>query len=240
AIKVENYVLKKYNKWFFYLVFIALYILGIISLSYVVSNGFTEYYYISHGSGESMYPTFIEGDKVMVETKVFKIEEIKRGMIVTVKCEDIYGEKSNDSHGKIKTMQKRVIGLPGEIIKIERGIVYINGNKLNEPWVYYDPEILEQLNDTSIYIYSKHHSWIENDSFAGFIKDTVIVLDYKNNAHIISVPQYKIPGTHFYLLGDNRFHSSDSRRYGTFNINDIKSKALYIKRPLARMRNLIH
>ena len=77
--------------------------------------------------GESMYPTLLNGERMLVEKVSLWFSEPQRGDIVicyypgyTVSC------------------VKRVIGLPGESVSIENGIIYINGKELEESayWKY--------------------------------------------------------------------------------------------------------
>jgi signal peptidase I len=74
----------------------------------------------------SMEPTLNVGDRIIS----IKVDEIKRKDIVAL----ISPEK--------EILVKRVIGLPGEKIKIENGYVYINGEKLEEPYIKEKPEYL--------------------------------------------------------------------------------------------------
>ena len=66
------------------------------------------------------------------------------------------------------------MGLPGEIIEIHEGKVFINDNELLESYVAQE-----------------------------------------NNRGVISLPPLQIPEKHYYMVGDNRDHSSDSRAWGT-------------------------
>lgn len=82
--------------------------------------------------GISMEPTLHTGDRVF-EWKLFKyFKEPKRQEIVVIK-----GEKTNGDH-----YIKRLIGLPGDVIDIIDGEVYVNGDKLDEP--YLDRKTSEQ------------------------------------------------------------------------------------------------
>ncbi|MDI6860682.1 MAG: signal peptidase I [Caldisericia bacterium] len=72
----------------------------------------------------SMNPTLYENDLIMVNKFIYRFREPKRGEIVIFKPP--YGDKD---------YIKRVIGLPGEIIEIKDGYVYINGKKLNESYI---------------------------------------------------------------------------------------------------------
>lgn len=67
-------------------------------------------------SGESMYPTLNDGDVVFIEKIT---DEYERMDIVVIKHDGRY-------------LIKRVIGLPGEEIKIENGKVFINGNEIED------------------------------------------------------------------------------------------------------------
>jgi signal peptidase I len=64
--------------------------------------------------GPSMSPTYVQGQKIKVDENYYKIHPVKRGDIIIF--------NANNS----KMLLKRVIGLPGEKIKIERDKVYIN------------------------------------------------------------------------------------------------------------------
>jgi len=77
-------------------------------------------------SGSSMEPTFAEqGDRVIISRVIYLIHEPERGDIITFKP-------------PFKTSRdyiKRVIGLPGETVEIEKGKVYIDGQLLDEPYI---------------------------------------------------------------------------------------------------------
>lgn len=75
---------------------------------------------------QSMEPTIKAGDQI-IATIVYKKGDLKRGDIVV-----FYSKEFNE------LLLKRVIGLPGETIDIkETGTVYIDGKKINEPYVLY-------------------------------------------------------------------------------------------------------
>lgn len=72
---------------------------------------------------ESMVPTLNVGDRLFV-TRVYNLENLKRGDIVVFRSE----EKDED-------MIKRLIGLPGDKIVINDGIVTVNGETLEENYI---------------------------------------------------------------------------------------------------------
>jgi signal peptidase I len=81
-------------------------------------------------SGNSMHPTYLDRERIIVEKVSLKFKEIERGEVVVFQ------------HPQVKERHlliKRVIGLPGEVFRISGGFVYINGKKLDEP--YLEPDI---------------------------------------------------------------------------------------------------
>lgn len=142
----KKYILKEIMEWV--IAFVVAYCI------YVLIN-----YYLGTVSGvkqESMFPTAKEGEKVLIQrTTIFK-KELKRGMIVT--CEEPlpYSKQDEDNianyeektgvdafiydvlgFGK-KTFIKRIVGLPGDKLKISKeGIVELNGELYSE--IYLNP-----------------------------------------------------------------------------------------------------
>lgn len=109
--------------------------------------------------GDSMNPTFNNGDIVIIDKLTPKFNDIKRGDIISFYYEDS------------KFLVKRVIGLPGEYVEIKDNKLYINGNEIDD--------------------------YVENSSEFDFKLDT---LGYE-----------KIPNDMYFVLGDNRENSLDSR-----------------------------
>ncbi len=74
----------------------------------------------------SMEPSFFEGQRVVVNKAVYWFGEPQRGDVV------IFESPAN---GDNEEFIKRVIALPGDTVEITHGEVYINGVKLDEPYV---------------------------------------------------------------------------------------------------------
>lgn len=90
----------------------------------VVINNFI-FFLISVPSG-SMYPTIKPKDKI-ITTRIYNINKIKKSDILVFYSDELQ-----------ETMVKRVIGLPNDSVEIkEDGSVFINGQKLDEPYVIY-------------------------------------------------------------------------------------------------------
>ena len=79
----------------------------------------------------SMEPTLQIGDRILVNKLSYHLHGVDRGNIVVFSrppTENCGGPEVND-------LVKRVIGLPGDVVSLTNGYVYINGKKLDESWL---------------------------------------------------------------------------------------------------------
>jgi len=95
---------------------------------------------------------------------------------------------------------KRVIGLPGETLELREKRVYINGRPLDEPYVHF----LEPPGEASP----------EHESTA---------FDLRERYGPVT-----IPAGNYFMMGDNRDNSEDSRYWGFMPRSYVKGKALLV------------
>ena len=76
-------------------------------------------------SGSSMFPNFKNGDYIITDKITYRLSEPKRGDIV------VFKNPKDESQDFIK----RIIGIPGDRVKVESGKTYVNGIELNEPYL---------------------------------------------------------------------------------------------------------
>ena len=141
--------------------------------------------------GDSMDPTLADGERVIA----LKNTEVKRFDIVTFPAPDDEG----------KNYIKRVIGLPGETLEYKNDVLYINGKKIDEPYL---EEYKDKLSDNQPLTYDFD------------IKDLL--------------GSEKIPKGQLVVLGDNRRISKDSRMIGTIKEKDIMADVKLVFWPLNR------
>jgi signal peptidase I len=121
--------------------------------------------------GGSMQPTLRNSDRCLLNRWVYHVREPHRFEVVVLK----------DPAGGYAV--KRIIGMGGDSIHIEHGAVFVNGNKLSEP-----------------YLPAKTPTFpIGQGNTATFTLE---------------------PGRYF-VMGDNRLNSADSREYGAIPRSSI-------------------
>jgi signal peptidase I len=99
---------------------------------------------------------------------------------------------------------KRIIGMPGETILLRDGVVYIDDIEVRRREV----EDYEFRRPSGIVNVSQYEETLPNGR-------TYRVLDAEKNGPLDNVGPFKVPQDHYFVLGDNRDNSADSRdRYG--------------------------
>ncbi len=154
--------------------------------------------------GPSMLPYMENLDRVLVNKLGYTAIDAERaiGWIPSVDVEEgtVWRPMGEPSVGDMVVFRwpvderqffvKRIIGLPGDTIRIERGVVYRNGSPLEEPY-------------------------IEHESY-----ETIV-------GRIIQEGEY-------YVLGDNRAQSDDSRRWGSVPEENIIGEVWFTYWPFNR------
>ena len=101
-------------------------IAGAVLLALVVKVFLLQAFFIP---SPSMYPTLKEGDRVLVNKLSYKLHDVNRGDVV------VFERPASEAPSAIPELIKRVVGLPGDAVTFRGGHVYINGEKLEEPYL---------------------------------------------------------------------------------------------------------
>lgn len=111
-----------------------------------------------------------------------------------------------------KNVVKRVIGLPGDVVEVKDKDVYINGELFKKDYEQY-------LDNRTIPREYSHIQW--NSKLSQGQKE--IIMGSRDNIGPIVVPEGK-----YFVLGDNRDYSADSRYWGLLDREDITGTPLII------------
>lgn len=136
--------------------------------------------------GPSMSDTLLNGDKLFVTITDMKLSGPDRFDVVICKYP-----------GRRDNYVKRVIGLPGETLEVKKGVLYINGEAVEEPF----------LSDVRTERFDK----------------------IANNFGPVVIGEGE-----YFVMGDNRDNSNDSRNVGTITDQMIVGKVRQIIWPLNR------
>ncbi len=119
-------------------------------------------------SGLSMEPQIRSGEYVLINTFAYRIGTPVRGDIVAFRHE-------GDARA---VFIKRVVGVPGDRIRIERGRVYVNGARLDEPYVVHaDARTFGEVvvPKFSVYVLGDNRAESEDSRFFGPVSDDLLI-----------------------------------------------------------------
>jgi signal peptidase I len=109
---------------------------------------------------------------------------------------------------------KRIVGAPGDVLEVRDGRLYVNGRPVKEPFVHRTDG---QTDPT--------------DAEAAVVGSTL------QDPWSLSEP-YTVPAGHYFVMGDNRTDSDDSRDWGTVPRTAIVGEGLATYWPLSRLHTL--
>ena len=193
-------VLVEYSKSFF----------PVLAIVFILRSFLIEPFQIP---SRSMVPTLQVGDFILVNkfayglhlpvsrTKVVDIGEPKRGDVMV-----FFPPHMNDTY-----FIKRVIGLPGDKIEVKDNVLYINGKRASQELIQALPPSRPEVEVMWENIYGHRHLMAKH----------VIPSRYSNYSTTV-------PAGHYFMMGDNRDNSLDSREWGFVPEKDVVGKAFAI------------
>jgi len=106
---------------------------------------------------ESMDPTLIKGDRVLVNKLSYRLHDVHRGDVV------VFDRPKNlpGGPGDPQDLIKRVIGLPGDVLYARDGVVYVNDRPLKEPYL---PEGTSSVNMDQPVTVPEGDVWVMGDN----------------------------------------------------------------------------
>jgi signal peptidase I len=148
----------------------------------------------------AMEPTLLIGDRMIVQR--FPKPTVQRGDVVAFDYPVDRKEK----------FIKRVIGVPGDRIRIRDKVVYRNGIALNEPYARHATSYVDSYRDN-----------FPNEPNTKLPAPALDML-----AHDVVNGEVVVPEHSYFVLGDSRDNSLDSRYWGFVSASDVIGKPLFI------------
>jgi signal peptidase I len=147
----------------------------------------------------SMAATLTPGDHVLVDRLAYRVQAPQCGDVVVF-----------HPPGRQVVFIKRVIGMPGDTISLRNGAVYVNGRRLDEPYVKGTAGALGRTDP-----------WSCDDPASWSL-----------------ITPYTVPAGQYFVMGDNRTESDDSRDWGPVPRRAILGEAVVTFWPLGHLRLL--
>ena len=168
---------------------------------------------------ESMEHTLLVGDFLLVNKQIYApagrfsqmlmpYREVARGDIIVF------------HHPQHTYLVKRVVGLPGDRLRISDGRVSVNGVVLREPYAAFEP--------------APGNTFGEDFPAPIYTDPEVDPLWWKQMQSLIRNGELVVPQGEYFVLGDNRNHSKDSRFWGFVSRQQIVARPLVIYFSLTR------
>jgi signal peptidase I len=162
---------------------------------------------------ESMEHTLLVGDFLLMNRaslgppgiwkNLLPYDQVKRGDIVTFR---------SGSNPK-ELIIKRVIGVPGDRLHIDLGQVFVNGKRLNEPYATFEPTTPDPYLDH--FPVGDYDPAVEPGWWNQLRRST-------DHGELV------VPAGSYFMLGDNRNHSRDSRFWGFVQRSQMVARPLFI------------
>ena len=164
--------------------------------------------------GRSMYPTLKDGEFGFTNVGGVLLNGVERGDIVVVTMKE-NGQKTH--------WVKRVIGLPGETVSCVNDVIYINGKVLDETQ-YIDPDYRQSFVDEYHY-FNKVTNSNSDDNKRNYNPDV--------DSNIIDFKEVTLGDDEYFVMGDNRPYSKDSRYVGPVKKSQLFAKKMLVLLPIS-------
>jgi signal peptidase I len=201
----------------------------VILIVFVLRSFLFEPFKIPSGS---MIPTLLVGDFILVNKFTYGI----RLPVINKKIISI----NDPQHGDVMVFRypedpsldyiKRVVGIPGDTVAYQNKRLSINGQPvettrdgdyLHSGRVYFSERFVERLGNTE-------HRYLNDSDAPAFIPDATRFPYRENCTYNAAGVVCKVPPGHYFMVGDNRDNSRDSRIWGFVPEENIVGKAFFI------------
>jgi signal peptidase I len=190
----------------------------------------------------SMVPTLLIGDLILVNKfhygvrlpvinkKVIEINQPQRGDVM------VFRFPQNTSVDYIK----RVVGVPGDEISYLNQRLYVNGKPTDPQPLpdFYDEETSRYFKQFAEKLGAVNHNILVDPQRPSYIRATD-PFPYKENCRYSAEGiTCKVPAGHYFMMGDNRDNSEDSRFWGFVPDQNIVGKAFFVWMNFGNLRRI--
>jgi signal peptidase I len=169
---------------------------------------------------DSFLPTWDRGERVWVNKVAYRLGDPIRGDVIVFSACDVnrFVPLTTECNWRDRRDYfKRVAGAPGDTIEIREGTLYVNG----------DPERIEETPE--IVVDGKGRSLrVSRANLLGSEYGLALPVEpgVRCNGPLVTFGPVRVGAEEYFVLGDNRMHSFDSRFFGSVPKEYIKGRAL--------------
>ncbi len=182
----------------------------------------------------SMMPTLLTGDLILVNKFTYGL----RLPVINTKLTD----GTPPARGDVMVFRyppqpsldyiKRVVGLPGDEVAYLNKKLTINGKPISKEAVpeFFDEEAMRYLKEYKEDLTGRQHYLLNDDSRRAGVSEAEVMTfpNRENCSYSVDGVVCKVPAGHYFMMGDNRDNSLDSRYWGFVPDKNIVGKAFFI------------
>lgn len=172
---------------------------------------------------ESMVPTLLVSDLLIVNKAIYRYSDPKSGDIVVFKPPQL---AKDPGQGDIDFV-KRLIGTPGQVVEIRDRQLYRNGVPVNEPYLNRELPVQFQAVDFKLVRYRGEIIPLIRDAEGRTPNKSIYdsAVAQADRMRVWDLQAEPVPEDHYLMIGDNRDGSFDGRFWGLIERKDIVGKA---------------